>query len=59
MSSIPQDPFILFSWINTQLRDNFSSLDTLCEDMNIEKEDIISRLGAIGYEYNENLNKFW
>lgn len=59
MNSIPQDPFILFSWINTQLRDNFSSLDALCEDMNIEKEDIINRLGTIGYEYNENLNKFW
>ena len=59
MSSIPQDPFILFSWTNTQLRDNFPSLDALCEEMNIEKEDLVRRLGALGYEYNESLNKFW
>jgi hypothetical protein len=49
---------MLLSFINTKLRDNYSSLDLLCEDMNANKEDIISRLAAVNYEYNKELNKF-
>jgi hypothetical protein len=56
--NLPQDPIMLLSFINTKLRDNYSSLDLLCEDMNVNKEDIISRLAAVNYEYNKELNKF-
>jgi hypothetical protein len=56
--NLPQDPIMLLSFINTKLRDNYSSLDLLCEDMNANKEDIISRLAAVNYEYNKELNKF-
>ena len=30
---LPNDPMMLFSFINTKLRDNYSSLDELCDDM--------------------------
>jgi hypothetical protein len=56
--NLPQDPIMLLSFINTKLRDNYSSLDLLCEDMNVNKEDIISRLATVNYEYNKELNKF-
>ena len=59
MENLPTDITILFSYINTKLRDNYSSLDTLCEDMNIDKEWLLSRLAEGGFEYNEELNKFW
>ena len=36
---IPKDPVMLLSYVNTQLRDFYSSLDALCEDKGIEKED--------------------
>ena len=31
--SIPQDPYILLSYLNTQLRDKYASLTALCEDL--------------------------
>lgn len=58
MSNIPNDPMILLSYINTQLRDNFSSLDELCNHLDIEKADIESKLNSIDYTYNQSLNKF-
>lgn len=56
---LPHEPFILLSFINMKLRDNYASLDELCEDLNIDKQDLISRLNAAGFEYNPAQNKFW
>jgi hypothetical protein len=52
------DPNMLLSIINMKLRDRYSSLDLLCNDLNLSKEDIIARLKDIGYEYNERENQF-
>ena len=56
---LPKDPMMLFSLINMKLRDFYPSLDSLCDDLNLNKEEIISRLKDAGFEYNEELNKFW
>lgn len=58
ITNIPNDPVILLSYINTQLRDNYPSLDELCSSLMISKEDVIHKLGAIDYSYSEELNKF-
>lgn len=58
MENLPQDPFILLSYINTMLRDRYSSLDELCEDMDIDVDDLTARLVVIEVEYNPELNKF-
>lgn len=58
MSNIPNDPFILLSYINTQLRDNYSSLEELCSSLEIDKLMLESKLNAIDYSYNSSLNKF-
>ncbi len=58
MPNIPNDPIILLSYVNTQLRDNYSSLDSLCIHLNVEQKSIIDKLKAINYEYNPSLNKF-
>lgn len=55
---LPNDPVILLSVINTKLRDYYSSLDALCEDMNVNKEDIVKKLSIIGYSYKEERNQF-
>ena len=57
--NLPQDPMMLFSVINMKLRDYYSSLDELCEDMNVDKEELIRKLAAFGFEYSEENNKFW
>ena len=56
---LPKDPMMLFSFINTKLRDEYSSLDELCDDLNTDKEDLERKLKAAGFEYNPKQNKFW
>ena len=56
---LPQDPMMLFSVINMKLRDFYPSLDALCEDMNVDKQELIEKLAAFGFEYSEEHNKFW
>ena len=58
MENLPQDPCILFSYINTKLRDNYSSLNVLCEDLDIDKDELIKKLETIGMTYDAILNKF-
>lgn len=56
--ALPKDPFILLSMINMKLRDSYSSLDALCDDMDENKDEIISILSAAGFEYDEAANSF-
>lgn len=57
--TLPTDPAILLSYINTQLRDFYSSLDALCDDLDIDRKELEARLREAGYEYNSERNKFW
>ena len=41
-----------------KLRDQYPSLDALCEDMDVSHEDIIRKLFEVGYEYNQATNQF-
>ena len=56
---LPKDPMMLFSFINMKLRDFYPSLDALCQDMQVSKEEIVNKLKAVGFEYNPEQNKFW
>lgn len=58
MSHIPNDPIILLSYINTKLRDFYPDLDTLCQELSLDKNELISRLSAIDYNYNPEQNRF-
>jgi hypothetical protein len=55
---IPNDPMILLSYINTKLRDDYPTLDALCDDLQADRTEIESKLKAIDYTYNAELNKF-
>lgn len=56
--NLPNDSMMLLSIVNTKLRDFYSNLDEFCEDMDVDKEDIIEKLNEIGYKYDEKLRKF-
>ena len=56
--SMPKDPVILLSFVNTQLRDNYESLESLCEDRDLDEQEIREILGKINYRYDENSNQF-
>lgn len=56
--SIPDDPAILLSYVNTQLRDFYPTLEELCKTLDVDMQDLQSRLESIGYAYNAELNRF-
>lgn len=56
---LPKDPMMLFSIVNMKLRDEYNSLDALCEDLHIDKQALISTLAQAGFEYSAEHNKFW
>ena len=55
---IPKGPVMLLSYVNTQLRDFYSSLDALCEDKGIEKEELVEKMKSIEYVYEVDRNQF-
>ena len=56
--NLPSDPVMLYSVINLKLRDYYSNLDALCEDMDIKKEELMDKLAAAGFAYKEENNCF-
>ena len=58
MAAIPKDPVMLMSFLNTQLRDNYDSLDELCAVYDMDKAEISRKLDAIDYHYDSTRNQF-
>ena len=58
MTFLPKDPVILLSYINTQLRDFYPSLDELCSSLNADKQTLCNTLAQIDYYYDETSNQF-
>ena len=56
--TLPKDPVMLLSLINTKLRDYNSSLDDFCKENDLNKETIKEKLSMIDYHYNEERNQF-
>ena len=53
-----KDPVMLLSFINTQLRDNYNTLDELCKSYMVSEKEITDKLKTINYEYNTEKNQF-
>lgn len=55
---IPKDPVMLLSFVNLKLRDFYGSLDALCEDLDVGRQELEQKLHIIDYHYNEERNQF-
>ncbi|NTV78689.1 MAG: DUF4250 domain-containing protein [Clostridiales bacterium] len=55
---IPEEPAMLLSFVNMKLRDYYSSLEELCEDLDIDQLELIKKLARIDYLYDKTQNKF-
>ena len=55
---LPNDPMILFSYLNTQLRDRYDSLAALCEDLDADADALREKLAAAGFAYDSERNQF-
>lgn len=56
--TLPKDPVILLSFVNTKLRDFNSSLDDFCKENNLNEDEIKQKLEMIDYHYDKYKNKF-
>lgn len=55
---LPKDPYILLSFVNTKLRDEYPGLDELCASLGVSREDLTQRLASAGFEYEPSINQF-
>lgn len=57
-SLLPNNPMMLLSVVNTQLRDEFPTLDELCCFFRQDRAELEEKLAAIDYVYDPKLNRF-
>ena len=55
---IPKDPVMLLSYVNLKLRDFYGSLDALCDDLDVDREEVVQKLASIDYHYDGEKNQF-
>ena len=55
---LPKDPFILLSYVNQKLRDDYDSLEALCEDLELDRAALEEQLAAAGFAYDGQRNCF-
>ncbi|MBR6770630.1 MAG: DUF4250 domain-containing protein [Lachnospiraceae bacterium] len=55
---IPKDPVMLLSFVNLKLRDYYSSLEAMCDDMDLDMDGIEEKLAVIDYHYDKERNQF-
>ncbi len=55
---LPKDVMMLLSFVNTQLRDNYDSLNKFCRVYEVDEAELTEKLRSIDYEYDKELNKF-
>lgn len=55
---LPGDPVMLLSYVNLKLRDEYTSLDEMCDRLDVDKSEIVAKLAAIDYRYNSEQNQF-
>lgn len=55
---IPKDPVMLLSFVNLKLRDFYSNLDAMCDDLDADREEIVRTLDGIDYHYDGEKNQF-
>ena len=56
--SLPKDPVMLLSVVNTRLRDFYPNLEELATAEGTTVEEIHQKLNQINYAYDENRNQF-
>lgn len=55
---LPKDANILFSVVNTKLRDFYPDFEAMCEDLDEDAQELMQRLNAAGFKYDAEKNRF-
>ena len=56
---LPENPHILVSMLNMKLRDgDYESLAELCDNLNLDMDEVIDFLKKAGFDYIESIKQF-
>ncbi len=55
---LPNDPAMLLSYVNMKLRDQYQSLEDMCDDLDVCMSEIVEKLKSIDYIYDNEKNQF-
>ncbi len=58
MSNLPKDPNMLLSYVNTQLRDNYPSLEEMAGAMDFDIDELLAKMDSSGFVFDKKVNKF-
>ena len=56
---LPQNPDMLVSFVNMKLRDEYHSLEELCDDLELNIDELCQNLRNAGYQYSHEYKRFW
>lgn len=56
--TLPKDPYILLSVVNTKLRDEYGSLGELCAALDADESALRRTLESVGCRYDPAQNQF-
>lgn len=56
--SLPKDPYILLSVVNTKLRDEYESPAEMCAALDEDLSSIEKRLSDAGFTYDASQNQY-
>lgn len=57
-NTLPTDPVILLSFVNTQLRDFYKNLEDFCLSFQADEKELTKKLLSIDYSYDPEINQF-
>ncbi|HIT64267.1 MAG TPA: DUF4250 domain-containing protein [Candidatus Ventrimonas merdavium] len=58
MAAVLKDPVMMLSFVNTQLRDHFPSLEELCASLDLDRQEVEAKLEELDYHYSPEQNRF-
>ncbi len=58
MIKLDMDVYMLLSIVNMKLRNNYKTLEALCDDQAIDQTALESKLATINYYYELDKNQF-
>lgn len=57
--TLPEDPFMLLSFVNMKLRDGeYDSLEDLCASLDCSESELKEKLHSAGFDYMEDQKQF-
>lgn len=58
MDILPKDPVMLMSFVNMKLRDEFRTLEDLCDTYGIDMTRLKATMEASGFEWMPGIRQF-